>query len=427
MNGTNPKPRRTSPISWIFNSPYRPVVTHPVLRYFFPGFALGSLGGGMSTVAVAWLTIELSPTDQEATWVSLAIAATVLPGAIGASTLGRWLNGRPGAQIASWDSWLRAAGFALIPAFHVLDILTVGLLISILAMSSILSAWGRAGRYSLLSEVLSADRRLAANSLMNVVLESTTIIGPLATALAIENTNTILAFALIASTFVLLAATYRITLAKQRDSQQPSKTSSKKWGLRALRENPTVLGLLIISTLFFFFYGPLTVALPVYVAATLGESASALAAFYTAFGIGAVAGALTAGHLERVPLWLATSLTITGFGMGLLPLAFGAPLFVSTATYAVCGLMWGPFPIFTTTLFQEHAGDHVNQVLAARGAIMGIAIPMGALTAGPIVSALGPQIIFLSTSLLLIALGTGVSWLRWRKRSGNVKESNTNK
>jgi hypothetical protein len=53
-----------------------------------------------------------------------------------------------------------------------------------------------------------------------------------------------------------------------------------------------LLGLLAVTCVFFFLYGPVEVALPLYVAHDLHGSPALLGAYWTAFGIGAVAGAM---------------------------------------------------------------------------------------------------------------------------------------
>ena len=73
--------------------------------------------------------------------------------------------------------------------------------------------------------------------------------------------------------------------------------------------------------MFFFLYGPVEVALPVYVAQDLQASAPLLAAYWTAFGVGALAsnlltGAMRARNIRRVAL-----LIVAGWGACLIPFA----------------------------------------------------------------------------------------------------------
>ena len=63
---------------------------------------------------------------------------------------------------------------------------------------------------------------------------------------------------------------------------------------------------------FFFLYGPVEVALPVYIAHDLHGSSLLLGAYWTAFGMGAVVGVLSAGRLRNHRL--STVVIIIGWG-----------------------------------------------------------------------------------------------------------------
>ncbi len=54
---------------------------------------------------------------------------------------------------------------------------------------------------------------------------------------------------------------------------------------------------------YFFLYGPVEVALPLYVTGPLHGSAGQLGLFWTAFGIGATAGSVAAGLARRLRPW----------------------------------------------------------------------------------------------------------------------------
>ncbi|MCX5395035.1 hypothetical protein [Streptomyces sp. NBC_00094] len=69
-------------------------------------------------------------------------------------------------------------------------------------------------------------------------------------------------------------------------------------------------------------FGPVEVALPLFVTAELHADVGLLGAYWVAFGIGAVIGALALGAAGRLPLWSAVLGIIAGHGIGLLPFSF---------------------------------------------------------------------------------------------------------
>ena len=392
-------------------SPYRPVLTHPQLRRVLPGIAFSSLGGGMSPVAISWLVLAIAPHHDRGLWVAMAVAANILPGAIGAFTLGRWCNGRPGSQLAGWDALLRAVFFTLIPVAYALGDLNVGVFVGLLAVSSLLQAWGKAGRYTMLSELLPDEHRLAGNSLVNVLLELSTILGPLIAALIIAHGSPAWVLAAAALTYFVLAGTYKFAVPPEANARVRA-GASRAAGFRAVRGDRRLLGLLALSFGFFACYGPVTVALPLYVSLTLHASAATLASFYTAFGIGAVAGAYASGHMQKWPLAATAVGAVLCFGLALLPLGLGFPVVACWVAFGICGASWGPFPTATTTLFQRGASpETLPQVLAARQAMTGLAVPLGAMLGAPAVTLLGARGTLLTSACALTAMGVAAALL----------------
>nr|WP_281381885.1 MFS transporter [Nocardiopsis mwathae] len=387
-------------------SPYWPVLTHPLLRRVLPGIGVSALGGGMSAVAVSWLAMELAPADQRAAWVAAAVAAYTLPGAVGAFVLGGLLNGRSGAQLAGWDALLRAAALLAIPIFHVFDALSILLYVLLLGVSSILSAWGKAGRYTMLSELLDKKHHLAGNSVVNVMLELSTVVGPLLAALVIEQGGPEHVLAIVALSFAVLAATYRFAVPRDAERSGVKAGASRSEGLRTIGRDPGLLGLVVLSFGFFLFFGPSSVAIPLYVVEDLEASATTLAGFYTAFGVGAVVGALLTGYLRNLPMLPTTIVIVLGFGLSLIPLGLGFPVLVAWASFGVCGLFWGPFPSTTTALFQASAPPSaLPQVLAARSAVISVATPVGAMMGAPLILLLGAQGTLLLSAACITSLG----------------------
>jgi MFS family permease len=88
--------------------PYRSLFAERTFRRLMPVFALSDLGDGMSVVAVVWLALALGPDGGQGTLAGIAIAAYVLPGALGALVLGRWMRRLPARLLLVTDSALRA-------------------------------------------------------------------------------------------------------------------------------------------------------------------------------------------------------------------------------------------------------------------------------------------------------------------------------
>jgi predicted MFS family arabinose efflux permease len=378
---------------------------------------VSALGDGMAIVAVSWLALRLAPPGDRGTVVALAVAAYTLPSVLGTFVLGRWLAGQDGARLAGWNATLRAAALAAIPLAYALGALTPALYVTLLACSSLLHAWGSAGRYTLLAEVLPEEHHLAGNALMGAIAEATSIAGPPLAGLLTAVGGPVWVIAADAATFAVLALTYRFLMPRDHRVVPPAAGASRTAGLRVIRQDRKLLGLLALTFGFFFLFGPVYVALPLYVADDLHASAAVLGWYYTAFGAGALAGALLAGYLRRLPLWPVTISVVAGFGLTMIPIGLGAPIAVSLLCFAVGGAIWAPYMPTSMALFQRSTTPaNRAQVLAANGAVTVVSVPAGTILGGPLVAVLGARQALLVCAVSITLFGVVAAVLVARRR-----------
>ncbi|MEV7415660.1 MFS transporter [Streptomyces sp. NPDC089919] len=371
------------------SSPYWPVISHPTLRRVLPGVAVSSLGDGMAVVAVSWLAIQLAPASVRGAWVAMAAAAYTLSGAVGALLLRRFVQHRPPAQLVCWDAALRAAALGAVPVLYTFGALGIEGYVALLAVSSVLHSWGQAGVYTLIARVLPERDHLAGNAVLSGVGSVATVVGPPLATLLIGCGGAATVLAVDAATFLVLAATF-LVVPKGSVPEPEAGTASRSAGFAVIRRSPALSGLLALTFAFFFLFGPVYVALPLHVSDDLGSSAGGLAAFYTAFGIGAVLGSVLTGFLNRWRLWPATAGIVIGFGVLMLPLGLGAPTGVSIVCFGLAGLLWPPYSSLSTALFQRSApGALLPQALAASSAVRVLSVPLGIALGGPLTAGLG--------------------------------------
>ena len=316
-------------------SPYYPALSHPVLRRVLPGAALSALGDGMSAVAIAWLAIALAPESSRGLWVGAAVAAYSLPGAAGAVLLRRWLRGRGGAGLVLVNAVMRAAALGLVGSLAIAHMLDPAAYVGLLGVSSLLSAWGVAGKYTLIADLLPAEQRVAGNTVFGLADQLSLMIGPALAGVVTAVAGPAVVIAADAASWVVLAISYaRIApLAAARptpaptpepppaapaptpepppaapaptpepdpadaSAAPPAAPEPEPSGWAVIRSSPVLPGLLALSFVFYLLYGPIEVALPVHVASDLHGSAALLGTFWAVFGVGAVIGELSAPSL----------------------------------------------------------------------------------------------------------------------------------
>jgi hypothetical protein len=230
-------------------------------------------------------------------------------------------SGSVARHLVAADATLRAVTLSLIPLLYAFGALRAGAYVALLAASSLLHAWGISGQYTLIAEHLPAQSRPAANALLPGFSMAAFVIGPLLAGLAVAAAGPALPVAADAASFAILAVAALTARGHPRtagssDAGRPDRAR----GFAAIARSRTLAGLLALTVIYFFLYGPVEVALPLYVTGPLHGSAALLGLFWTVFGIGATAGSIIAGLTRRLPVWPVLMAAVIGWGAALAPL-----------------------------------------------------------------------------------------------------------
>ena len=397
---------------------YGRLLRQPVLRRVLPGMLISALGDGMSMVGVAWLALAIAPAGQTGVWIGLAVAGYALPAPLGAALLAGVMRRLTASQLIAADATLRAASLGTVAVLAAAGRLTPLVYVLLLAVSSLLHAWGSAGMYTLIAEVLPEQDRVTGNALLSTFNQAAFILGPSLAGGLTALTGPGWVIGVDAASFAVLAiASWRGAAQPTTGSTQAADSTSGGW--RVIIDRPRLLGLILVTCAFFFLYGPVEVALPVHVAEGLHGSPSLLGLYWTVFGIGATIGALGAAAFRnrsprKVVAWI-----IIGWGAALLPLGLTEAVVPGLIGLAAGGLIYGPFSAISTALFQAGTPPQaLSPVLAVRTALTAPSTALGTLLGGPVVTVLGGQRTLLISGLLTIALGAVAFAAPQRRRDG---------
>ena len=400
---------------------YRILLQDRRTRLLLTGLGASSLGDGMSTVTIAWLAVRIAPASEVGLFVGLAVAAYTLPGVIGAAAFGRLLRGRPARAMLLGHCLLRTSCLGGIALLYATGLLAPHLYVILLAGSSLMAAWGTAGQYTMLSELGGPDGRMAINSLASAQVSFATIVGPLLAGLLLLWVSPGLLLALDAASYAFLGIVAWPAGAEAESVEEPIDAGTAESGFRLLRR-PGLLSLTLVTWVFFFLYGPVEVALPVYVAVDLQASAGLLGAYWTTFGVGALAANLITGTIRGRNMRRITLLIVGGWGACLLPFAF-ARIPVTLVAFAIGGLIYGPFIPLTYALFQSSTtAANLPLVLAARSAVVMVSTPLGTAIGGPLVAGIGASATLAASGLATLVLAAGASLL-WRGERSAIPTS----
>jgi MFS family permease len=102
----------------------------------------------------------------------------MLPGVIGALVFGRCLRRVPAKRLLLAVNVVRSVFLGAVALAWLAGLLTPPLYVVLLGVSSLLHAWGSAGTYTVLAELVPDEQRLAANTLVSSFNFAATIAGP---------------------------------------------------------------------------------------------------------------------------------------------------------------------------------------------------------------------------------------------------------
>ena len=260
----------------------------------------------------------------------------------------------------------------------------------------------------MVAELVPGERLRTANALLGALDWLALLAGPALGGVTIAAGGAPLVLGIDAVTWLLLGATVAWTRRRWRPAGSAADPPGPRGLPRLLAANPAILALVALSFGFYLLYGPVEVALPVYVAQT--GSARLLGVFWTVLAAGGLVGAVLTGALRRLPLWPAAIAIVAGWGAALLPLGLGAPIPLALAAFGLGGMIYAPYGPLARTLLQQTSPPHLlARTSAAWSSVVNLAPPIGTLLAGPLVAGAGARTTLLYSALATIALGTAAA------------------
>jgi hypothetical protein len=158
---------------------------------------------------------------------------------------------------------------------------------------------------------------------------------------------------------------------------------------------------------FFFSYGPLEAALPLYSDAILQTDAQGYGLLWSALAVGALIGTLSSTVISRhLRLGVALPLIALLWGASLLPMVFINELWSACGLLFVGGLMWGPYTPMETTLLQRNVPRaQLGRVFGARSTLLIGGSPLGLATGGILLAFVPSTIVIALSACACILVG----------------------
>src|SRR4029077_12185027 len=101
-----------------------------------------------------------------------------LPATFGAAVFARLVRRLAATTLVSLDAALRAVALGTIATLAIAGALAPTVYVILLAASSLLHAWGNAGAYTLIAELVPDEDRVNGNALLSTFTQASFVVGP---------------------------------------------------------------------------------------------------------------------------------------------------------------------------------------------------------------------------------------------------------
>jgi len=245
----------------------------------------------------------------------------------------------------------------------------------------------------------------AANMLWSFSLNLSLVVGPAVAGILVASFGGPSVLFIDAASFAVMALVAITIPNVERSKSSLQAPLSERLGLRQLWDLKVVRYTTLLSLVFFFSYGPLEAAMPVYSDAIIQTDARGYGLLWSALAVGALIGTLSSTTLSR-RLRLGVALPLIAFlwGASLLPMAFTNHLWLACGLLLLGGLMWGPYTPMETTLLQRNVPkEQLGRAFGARSTLLTGGSPLG-LAVGGILLAFVPATSVIAFSALACIL-----------------------
>ena len=379
---------------------------YPAFGRLWIGRSISLFGDTFTLIALPWFVLQITASGTATASILLTLP---LPAILTSMAIGSLVDRFQPRAIITIDNGLRTLIIGLIPILYWFGLLELWFLFLLTFLAGMLVPATEVGSRSVLPELVEDQDLDAANMLWSFSLNLSLVLGPAVAGLLVASFGGPSVLLIDAVTFAVMAfvAVTIPNVERSKSSAQP--LLSEPLGLRQLWDMKVVRNTTLLSLVFFFSYGPLEAAMPLYSDTILQTDAQGYGLLWSALAVGALIGTLSSTALSRrLRLGVALPLIALLWGASLLPMAFTNKLGLACGLLLLGGLMWGPYTPMETTLLQRNVPkEQLGRVFGARSTLLTGGSPLG-LAVGGILLAFVPAttvIAFSALACILVGLG----------------------
>jgi MFS family permease len=370
------------------------------------GLTISYTGDQFTAIALLWFVLQITGSGVA---IGLVLLCFQLPGMLTGALLGTLLDRWQPRLVMGVDNCARALLIGAIPTLHQMGVLHLWHIYVLALLAGALSPATDAGMRVITPYLVPKDSLERANALTSTSLQFAALFGPALAGLMVTRVGGAWALLVDAASFFLmgLLAFSLPAVARQPASKPTPGISVWLGGFAEIIRRKELRLLIGLSALFFFSYGPLETALPLYSDQTLHAGPAGYGLLWTGFGAGAVVGALLTGVVAaRFRPGITQPVIALLWGGFLCPLMITRSLPVAMLCLALGGCSWAPYTPIEASLMQRLVPDSMRgQVFGARLALTTAMAPLGALVGGLLLGVLSPPLVIGLSGVACILAG----------------------
>ena len=386
-------------------------------RLVFAGESISMLGDQFHVVALAWLALQL-------TGSGLALGTVLMVGAIPRAVLmlvgGAYSDRLSPRSLMLVSNGVRAVVVGLLAALVLTGNAQLWQLYILAAIFGVFEAFFWPALSTIVPMLTGASQLPAANALMQGSQQLTGLVGPAVAGLLVAAVQTGPAFAIDSVSFVVAAVALLLVTGGRRSRPDAAQTGAASEGLFAtiragIREawrDPAIRTIFVLTAAFnLAFTGPISVGIAWAARDHWGGSA-VFGILLSAFGAGALVGAIGAGSMGRVQqLGWATLAVAALLGVGLAAIGLAPNAVIAFIVLLAMGLGVGFINVRSVAWLQARVPD------AMRGRIIGLVsfgsvslAPISLAVSGAVVDVAATAMFAVAGGIVILACLIGVAW-----------------
>lgn len=390
---------------------FRPL-RHRDYRLYWSGALISFIGTWLQSTALSWLVRSLTASPFLLGLVAFCSSVPVFALSLFGGVLADRLDKRRVLLVTQ----AALASFAALLAYLAISGLVRLEHIMLIALASgIAAALDAPLRQSLVYHLVGRADLPGAIALNSVGFNSARILGPALAGAIIARWGQGVCFVLNSASFGAVLVALALVNVDTRPREEPSSTllSDLRGGLRYIRSQQTILGLMLMIAVPSVLTFPYQTMLPIFARDILHQGAGGFGSMLSSAGVGALAGAMSLGALGRRAgrgraLLLAAGLV----GIALVLLSQSRNLHLTLACMVATGFGTVVYIASTNALLQTLASDHMRGRVVGAYVFMSMGLaPIGSLWMGGLAELTSPTAAVAFGGLVLLTMSIAV-WVR---------------